>query len=74
MHYAQSLSSLNSAWSGLSELDFDDSIHSVELHASKNTTTDNRYMEIFMEILHWLGNHTSQLVPAVADTRADEYR
>lgn len=35
MHYAQSLSSLNSAWSGLSELDFDDSIHSVELHASK---------------------------------------
>ena len=33
--YAQSLSSLNSAWSGLSELDFDDSIYSVEFHASK---------------------------------------
>ena len=42
MHCAHLLSLLNSAWSGLSESDFDDSIYSVEF-VILNTTTDYLY-------------------------------
>ena len=74
MHYAQSLSSLNSAWSGLSELDFDDSIHSVEFHASKILLLITGTWKSSWKSYTVPENHTSHLVPAVADTRADEYR